>query len=357
MHLFHAQFKVNNMTPWTFSRLLLLPLMVFVTGFAGGWWVFATPVICFIIHPLLNIAVKRKTENHDDHSLITQTNIYFKWVALLYVPVLISLTSWSVYFVAYTDDLVFYTGLALSVGIINGALGFTLAHEFIHANSKLEKTSGYLLLLQNFYMHYGIEHIGGHHIYACTDKDPHTARVGESFYRFLPRTIAKTFINAIAIEKRYQLKNKNSFTVNRILLFLLLQVMVLALILFIAGLAAMSFYLLQSFIAITMLHNINYLQHYGLSRKQTTPGKLERIAAHHSWNTSNKISTFCLFQLENHADHHLHPSHCYEELKSLDESPQYPTGYSGMMMLTLIPSLWFKITNKKNLSTLKNDLL
>jgi len=336
------------MTPWIFSRFLLLPVLVFITAVAGGWWVFATPVICFIIHPLLNITMNRKVENHDDHVLVTKTNKYFKWVALLYVPVLISLTSWSVYFVANTDtvDIAFISGLALSVGIVNGVLGFTLAHEFIHSNNVFGKTAGYVLLLQNFYMHYGIEHIGGHHVYACTDKDPHTARVGESFYHFLPRTIAKTFMSAIAIEKRFRLNGKNSFPVNRIVLFLFLQLIVIVFFYFTAGLVAISFYLLQCFIAITLLHNINYLQHYGLLRKQIKPGKLERLAAHHSWNTNNKISELSLFQLENHADHHLHPSHSYEKLKSLDESPQYPTGYSGMMVLTLIPSLWFKIIHK-----------
>ena len=105
-----------------------------------------------------------------------------------------------------------------------------------------------------------------------------------------------------------------------------------------------------------MLHNINYLQHYGLVRKQIVPGKLERIGAHHAWNTNNKISTFSLFQLENHADHHLHPSHGYEELIPLNQSPQYPTGYSGMMILTLVPPLWFKITNKNFIITKTNKI-
>ncbi|HMJ47323.1 MAG TPA: alkane 1-monooxygenase [Ferruginibacter sp.] len=333
------------MTPWTFSRLLLLPVMVFITALAGGWWIFATPVICFIIHPLLNLLVKQKAPIDETHLLIQSTRHLFRWVALLYVPVLIGLTSWSVYFVTTVYDPVFLTGFALSVGIINGALGFTLAHEFIHANNNTERTAGYLLLLQNFYMHYGIEHIGGHHVYACTDKDPHTARLGESFYRFLPGAIAKTFLNAVIIEKGRK-KNKHPF-INRVTLFLALQLILLIIIVCTAGWAAAGFYLIQCFIAIALLHNINYLQHYGLMRKQVIPGKPERITAHHAWNTNNKISAFSLFQLENHADHHMHPSHSYEKLETHDESPQYPTGYSGMMVLTLLPSLWFKITNKK----------
>jgi alkane 1-monooxygenase len=125
-----------------------------------------------------------------------------------------------------------------------------------------------------------------------------------------------------------------------------LQLLLLLVIYFTADATGLVFFLLQSCIAIGMLHNINYLQHYGLMREQNHDGHYERISAHHAWNTSNNISTVSLFHLENHADHHLHPTHSYEQLKELHESPIYPTGYSGMMLLTLVPPLWFKITNK-----------
>lgn len=343
------------MNPLNYSRLLLLPLMVFISALAGGWWLFITPTVCFVIHPLVNLIMKRKQQPVDDHKSIIATNKYFRWAALIYVPVLITLTSWAIYFVTVKTGLVVFAGLALSVGIINGVLGFTLAHEFIHANNKIEKSCGYLLLLQNFYMHYGIEHIGGHHVYACTPADPHTARIGESFFKFLPRAIAKTFINALAIEGRFRIKNATYF--NRVYIFIFLQILLLVTIFITCGWAGAAFFLLQSFIAILMLHNINYLQHYGLLRKEINPGQHERISAQHAWNTSNQLSGLSLFQLENHADHHMHPSHKYEELQALDSSPQYPTGYSGMMLLTLIPPLWFKIIHQKISINTKNNCL
>jgi len=37
----------------------------------------------------------------------------------------------------------------------------------------------------------------------------------------------------------------------------------------------------------------------------------------------------------------------YQVLRHFDESPQLPTGYPGMMLLSLIPPLWFKIMNNK----------
>jgi len=54
-----------------------------------------------------------------------------------------------------------------------------------------------------------------------------------------------------------------------------------------------------------------------------------------------------LFNLSRHSDHHYKSSKKYQVLESLEESPQMPTGYPGMMALALIQPLWFAIINKK----------
>jgi len=271
-------------------------------------------------------------------------------MALCYVPVIIGLTIWAIYTISTGKFKgIEFIGLSLSVGLINGVIGFTLAHEFIHRNNSIEKTAGYLLLLTNFYMHYGIEHIWGHHVYACTEKDPHTAKNGESFYAFLPRAVKYTFLNAWEIESKRLIRNKKiiiGFN-NHMLLFILLQSFVLLSIFLLGGSQSAIFFLLISFIAVLLLHVVNYLQHYGLLRRAEVPGKIEKMAAHHSWNSGNHVQGLNLFQLENHADHHIHPSHRYEELKTLSDSPQHPTGYSGMIVLAFIPPLWFHIINKR----------
>lgn len=331
-----------------------MPLMVVYGYWLGGWWNFSIPIVCFIIHPILNILLNQRQNNNEQHH--TEKNyppIMFRLTALLYVPVLIGLTFGALYIITVNENnWIEFTGLALSVGIINGVIGFTLAHEFIHRYNALEKTAGYLLLLINFYMHYGIEHVWGHHVYACTEKDPHTAKTGESFYAFLPRAIRSTFLNAWEIEQK-RLKHKKQTTFgfnNHMILFILLQSILLLSIFLLAGWKPIIFFLLLSFIAVLLLHVVNYLQHYGLQRRVIATGKIEKMAAHHSWNSRNHLQKLNLFQLENHADHHINPSHRYEELELLHDSPQHPTGYSGMILLALIPPLWFHIINKKLLS-------
>jgi alkane 1-monooxygenase len=37
----------------------------------------------------------------------------------------------------------------------------------------------------------------------------------------------------------------------------------------------------------------------------------------------------------------------YQVLRHHDNAPQMPTGYPGMMLLALVPPLWFSIMHKK----------
>jgi alkane 1-monooxygenase len=54
-----------------------------------------------------------------------------------------------------------------------------------------------------------------------------------------------------------------------------------------------------------------------------------------------------LFELSRHSDHHFEPGKKYQVLDYHDQSPQMPTGYPGMMLLSLIPPLWFAVMNPK----------
>jgi alkane 1-monooxygenase len=346
------------MKPTNYLILLVLPAMVVAGYFAGGWWNFLVPVCCFAAYPVANLFVS----SAEDHAHAQQTYAVsaYRNIALIFVPVLLALTVWCVYTVSKTKmNYVEYAGLCLSLGIVNSILGFTLAHEFIHRFTKTERLAGYLLLLQNNYMHYGIEHVWGHHVYACTPEDPHTARIGESIYRFLPRAIWLTYKNAFRIEaKRLTVSRpKTKFFHNRIVMFGMLQIALVLSIFFFGGLYACVFFILQNVVAILLLHIINYMQHYGLRRVEIVTGNYEKLNAHHAWNTGRTNSTVNLFQLENHADHHMHPNRRFEKLEHREDSPEYPAGYSFMVLLSLVPPLWFKIMNKRIPSNLLNRQL
>jgi alkane 1-monooxygenase len=336
------------MTPWIYLRYLFLPALVVLGWLLGGWWNFLTPVLCFVVHPIYCLIQKSVLDRHEHDVAPTHPSVLYRLVALSFVPVLLLLTSWATINSTETTAVEF-TGLFISVGIINGVIGFTLIHEFIHRRTWPEKIAARLLMLQNNYPHYGIEHVSGHHIYACTPKDPHTARINESVYHFLVRSLLLTAVNSWEIEKKRLIKKRVSVCSahNRLLQFIVLHASCCLLLYSVAGWISLLFYFAQSIVAIILSHLADYLQHYGLARIETSPGKFEKVSGAHAWNKEKTNDGFNLFQLENHADHHMHPSHSYEQLTRHEESPTLPTGYSGMIVLSLLPPLWFSIMNKR----------
>jgi alkane 1-monooxygenase len=329
---------------WVYLRYLALPFLVVAGTLIGGWWNMAVPITCFVVHPMLNIFSGDSKKTRATKVSSTQQ---YRSVALLFVPVLVIVTAFEIS--NSTTSTVAWLGAVFSSGTMNGILGFTLAHEFIHRRSRLEKMAGHLLLLQNSYLHYAIEHIGGHHVYACTAEDPHTARHGESFYRYLPRAILFTFLNAWKIEGRRIMKKGGVIVsiANHIIRFILLQFLVFAGLYFLAGWPGLLFFILQGGIAIGLLHVTNYLQHYGLGRQHKRENQLEKIGEHHAWRPRKTPDGLNLFQLDKHADHHMHPNRSYEKLVSYNSSPEMPAGYSLMILMAFIPPLWFFVMNKR----------
>ena len=106
------------------------------------------------------------------------------------------------------------------------------------------------------------------------------------------------------------------------------------------------FFFAQSFLAFTLLELVNYVEHYGISRKELSPGRYERVNPRHSWNASHVLSNFFLFQLQRHSDHHVHAYKRYQVLDHYDESPQLPFGYPTMIIVALVPPLWFHMMNR-----------
>jgi alkane 1-monooxygenase len=96
-----------------------------------------------------------------------------------------------------------------------------------------------------------------------------------------------------------------------------------------------------------MLETVNYIEHYGLTRKVNGNEKYERVRPKHSWNSDHPVSRSIMFELSRHSDHHFRASKHYQVLDSFSESPQMPTGYPGMMIFALISPIWFRYMNRE----------
>mmetsp|Transcript_15873 Transcript_15873/g.45435 ORF Transcript_15873/g.45435 Transcript_15873/m.45435 type:complete len:272 (+) Transcript_15873:285-1100(+) len=89
-------------------------------------------------------------------------------------------------------------GLTLSLGV-GSSMSFTVAHELLHSTDEFERNLSAILLLPNFYMHWGRAHLQ-HHAHVGTPKDPTTSRRGEMVYAFWMRSIAGNYLNAFRAE-------------------------------------------------------------------------------------------------------------------------------------------------------------
>ncbi len=241
--------------------------------------------------------------------------------------------------------------LGIGVGLMNGAIGITYAHELIHRPGRLEQLLGEALLALVTYTHFRIEHIFGHHHRVATPEDPATARQGEDFYRFLARSTAGGLRSAWRLEAaRLARGGRRTWSVrNRMLHYACVTAAAYAAIATAFGVPGVAFFALQSAVAIASLEAINYIEHYGLERRQVAPGRYETTGRTHSWNASQRLSNYILINLARHSDHHTAASRRYPILRTFgpDEVPELPHGYAAMYLLALVPPLWFRVMDPR----------
>ena len=198
-------------------------------------------------------------------------------------------------------------------------------------------------------MHFFTEHNKGHHKRVAPPDDPSSARMGEHVYLFYFRTIIFSYLSAWQIaNKETRKKGYPIYSLrNEMIQFSIIQITFISVIYFVFGCFVLLCFIAAAAIGILLLETVNYIEHYGLQRKQTDNGTYARAMPEHSWNSNHIIGRIMLFELSRHSDHHYMASRKYQVLRHHDHSPQMPTGYPGMMILALMPPIWFYIMNRK----------
>lgn len=337
--------------PWFLILPLLLPMQIVGSWLWGGWWTWTTPLWVFGIVPVLDVLAGEDRNNPTEAQMeALGKRRGYRWVTYLYVPIQFALVIWGAWVMSRPETTwVEILGLTWSIGICTGAMGITFAHELCHKPTRIEPILGDALLMTVCYMHFHIEHNKGHHVNVATPKDPASSRFGESFWRFYPRTVIGSWRSAWAIETaRLRKKGRAAWhPSNHMIWYTVLPLAFAGLLTALFGWAALPFFFVQALLAFSLLEVVNYLEHYGMERKEIAPGKFEKVAPVHSWNSNHKITNAFLIMLQRHSDHHTYPLRRYQMLRHFDESPQLPTGYAGMIWLAVIPPLWFRIMDPK----------
>ncbi len=332
----------------------LIPALVVVGFYLKANWL--VTVFVFVMVPIMDQWIGLDTTNlSGDKEAQHQRDRFFVRICQSWILVQWGLLGWGVAASAQLSGGDFFL-FALGTALATGGIGITVAHELGHRKDSFSQLLAQLILCPVQYTHFFIEHNNGHHVHVGTPKDPATARKGESFYRFWPRTVLGSYLSAWQFEKRrLQKKGQKVFSLqNRMIRFALGQIVfvtifwgVMAAITQGAALWVPGYLLLQAVLAFTLLELVNYVEHYGLVRKQLPNGRYEQTQHHHSWNDSHLLSNLFLFQLQRHSDHHAFTHRPYQILRHYDASPQLPAGYPVMILLALVPPLWFWVMDSK----------
>ena len=341
-----------------FTAFILIALVI-IGFYLGGKWNFITLLFAFIILPILDELIGvDKVNVAEDQAKVVSEEFYYRFVTYLWTYIQVAFLFWGTYVVT-TERLhhwVDWVGFILSFALVTGGIGITVAHELGHKKSAIENFYSKILLITVCYMHFYIEHNRGHHVQVATVNDPATARKDENFYSFWFRSVFKGYHHACVLEKeRMNRKGLSTWNIkNEMIWYTILPIALCSLLtLFSSYLngrivwVVPLFFITQSIAAFTLLELVNYIEHYGILRRELEPGKFERVNPLHSWNASQLLSNFFLFQLQRHSDHHAHAYKRYQVLNHYDESPQLPFGYPTMIMIALVPPLWFVIMNKR----------
>ena len=316
-----------------------------------GGWSWSTLVLLFVILPTVEwiLPVFDKNLKPSLSAKLEAEKIY-DWVLYGNLPLLWVLVFWFAHTISTAELLPLeYVGLTIGLGIVLGSFGINVAHELGHRLNNWDQWMARLLLLPALFMRFTIEHNYGHHKYVATELDPASAEKGLAVYKFIPGSFIGTWKGAYDIENRRLKRTYGKLKPfkNKVILFEVAQLVYLLIMALLFNWLVVPFLIASALIGITLLEVVNYIEHYGLRRKKLKEGRYETVGPSHSWNSSHLMSRLFLYELSRHPDHHQRAGKKYQVLDHIDESPQMPFGYPMMIILSLIPPLWFKIVDSR----------
>ena len=328
---------------------LVTPLILIASSSLGllinPSWSVSPFIWVFILVPIIDLVLPYLSKQDAD----LKENVLHNFSILIILPCILFLIVFGLIVVSDSSiSILVAAALGAAVGMSGGSIGITTAHELIHRQNKYMRGIGVLLLVLCCYGHFRIEHVYGHHKHVATKEDPATARRGENFYFYFIRCVINSVISSWNIEKNIlDKKNINTLSLqNRMLHYFVLEIIFLFIAFFVAGINGLVFVVFHSFVSITLLELVNYIQHYGLERKMEN-GKYERFTDHHSWNSRHISANWSTFNLGLHAEHHQSASKHYPLLSQEEKIIEMPANYSIMLIMALIPPLWFFVMDKK----------
>jgi alkane 1-monooxygenase len=332
--------------------LHLYPLVMALVGvgtiFAGGFWPLVFVAYVFGGNAVLEAVLPNPVGPR--HAGPSRASAYFTALVVLALPVHLATVGAGLYRIVFTEVSWFEIfGITLLMGVSGGSLAMVAAHELVHRRQAWLRGVGVGLLLTVNNPHFRIEHVYNHHKNVGTPRDPASARLGESVHAFVPRSIAGQYLSAWRTEaERLRRRGHARFGPrNRMIQYQAMMLVVNVAVGLVFGWLGWAVFLVQSYLALNALEIINYIEHYGLARREVAPGKYERQGPQHSWNSAHFATDFGLFKLGRHSAHHMDAHLPYPDLYNEVDAPQLPMGYAGCYLAALVPPLWRRVMDER----------
>lgn len=358
------------------ALFIVLPLVWAFNQF--GWtatsqaffWI--GPFLIYALLPALDLKFGRDGQNPPEEVMeYLENDRYYRYCTYIFIPCQFASVIFGAYlftatnlsWLGYSGGLSWAAkiGLALTVGMLGGT-GINAAHEMGHKKDSLERWLAKITLAQTWYGHFYIEHNRGHHVRVATPEDPASARFGETFWEFLPRSVWGSVRSALKLEAaRIRRQGRSpwdprTYLSNDVLNAWLMSIVLWGALIAVFGPGLIPFMLIQAVFGFSMLEAVNYLEHYGLLRQRGENGRYERCAPHHSWNSDHLVTNLFLYHLQRHSDHHANPTRRYQTLRSMDGAPELPSGYATLIGVTYLPWVWRRMMDHRVLEHYNGDI-
>ena len=325
---------MHAMVPFAIASSLPGLCLAAACLWGGPWPVLAVLSITVVVFFVDKLPVRRGVSHATGHRLSEALGIaHF---------VLLALTVWAMGTSLEALD----KGLIIvAAGLYFGQISNSNAHELIHRSGRWPFRLGAACYASILFGHHTSAHRLVHHVHAASDKDPATARRGEGFWAYLPRTWIGSFRAGLRAERQ---RHGGAALPAPYIMYILGAVASLCAAFALAGGMGVIGLVLVSTYAQAQLMLSDYVQHYGLQRHTLPDGRLEPTGPAHSWNAPHWYSSAMMLNAPRHSAHHARPATAFPQLElDTDRMPMLPHSLPVMAVLALVPPLWRRVMDKR----------
>ena len=329
-----------------FAAFGAAPAIALIAGAIwGGWLIWAALIWVALASPAADTVLARAFPDAPQTRVFTGTQAGLAILGACHFA-LMAVTLWALVHggMGTAQRIALFLGTGMYLGQISNAA----AHEMIHSSSRWLFRTGAAIYVSLLFGHHVSAHRLVHHHHVATDRDPNSAPLGDSFWRFFPRAWAGSFRAGLAAERGLTARKRGR--VNPYLAWVGGGITCAVAVTGVFGPRGLADYLGLCLYAQMQLMLSDYVQHYGLRRAALPDGRVEPVGPRHSWDSPHPLSSLTLVNAPRHSDHHAHPARAYPALRlnrAQAPRPMLPYPLSVMAAIALVPPLWRRVMDRR----------